>query len=483
VRILHIGYGFRPWRSGGLIEYAEDLMEEQVGRGHEVGYFFSGRQYPAWRRPWLHRWNRGGTTMWEVINSPSPSCGDRGTTDSEATLEAPEVQRMLDRVLRRTRPDVVHVQELAGLPSSLLDTLASAEIPFLMTLQDYLLLCPTLKLLDHQGEICSRSEVGKICPKCCRRAPRDASPLIHATIAFETDRLKEMLPESVRKALKSVRGRASGSESRMQRPPAQVSPELPSGDYQRRREMNLERLLKVDLLVAQSHRVEEIYRRHGVPRENIRTIHLTVQHLDRIQPRQFHEIPEVVHFGTLNGCISLPKGARLIVDALRILEKMGLGGRFHLHVWGGLLDEIRPELLANPNVSFYDWYKVHQLDQMLNKIHVGIIPSTWEEAFGYVGLEMLAKGVPIIGNDRGGIRDYTIDGVTGWINRSNDAVGLANLMSVIIANPASAVELNRSILAHRGDFTKTMSAHCDEMEMVYHSIAHESKRPVSINEA
>ena len=28
----------------------------------------------------------------------------------------------------------------------------------------------------------------------------------------------------------------------------------------------------------------------------------------------------------------------------------------------------------------------------------------------------------------------------------------------------SAVRLNRSVLAHRGDFIKTMSAHCDEME-------------------
>jgi len=30
MRVLHIGLGFSPWRGGGLIEYAEDLMEKQM---------------------------------------------------------------------------------------------------------------------------------------------------------------------------------------------------------------------------------------------------------------------------------------------------------------------------------------------------------------------------------------------------------------------------------------------------------------------
>ena len=29
MRILHIGYGFRPWREGGLIAYAEDVLGAQ----------------------------------------------------------------------------------------------------------------------------------------------------------------------------------------------------------------------------------------------------------------------------------------------------------------------------------------------------------------------------------------------------------------------------------------------------------------------
>jgi hypothetical protein len=52
------------------VAYVEDLMEEQVRRGHEVAYFFSGRQYPLARGPRLRRWERGGVAMLELVNSP-----------------------------------------------------------------------------------------------------------------------------------------------------------------------------------------------------------------------------------------------------------------------------------------------------------------------------------------------------------------------------------------------------------------------------
>ena len=45
VRILHVGWGFWPFRKGGLINYAQDLMAAQAERGHDVAYFFTGRHY------------------------------------------------------------------------------------------------------------------------------------------------------------------------------------------------------------------------------------------------------------------------------------------------------------------------------------------------------------------------------------------------------------------------------------------------------
>ncbi len=46
MRVLHVGSGSRPLRRGGLVAYIEELMHEQVRRGDDVAYFFSGRYFP-----------------------------------------------------------------------------------------------------------------------------------------------------------------------------------------------------------------------------------------------------------------------------------------------------------------------------------------------------------------------------------------------------------------------------------------------------
>ena len=54
--------------------------------------------------------------MLEVINSPLHDHGRQ----PELEVSQPEVERMFERLLEELSPDVVHFQELAGLPSSLL---------------------------------------------------------------------------------------------------------------------------------------------------------------------------------------------------------------------------------------------------------------------------------------------------------------------------------------------------------------------------
>src|SRR5207244_9801949 len=129
VRLLHVGSGFRPWRLGGLVAYIEDLIGEQVRRGHEVAYFFSGRQYPFLSGPRLKRWERPGVAMLEVVNSPLYDHGRQ----PELEVAEPRIERMLERLLRELRPDAVHVQELAGLPSSLLDVIERSGTPAIVT--------------------------------------------------------------------------------------------------------------------------------------------------------------------------------------------------------------------------------------------------------------------------------------------------------------------------------------------------------------
>src|SRR4051794_19529322 len=214
VKILHVGSGSVPWRIGGLVAYAEDLMQAQVRAGHEVACFFSGRHYPYVSGPRLRRWRHRGASMFEIVNSPLADHGRQ----PEPEISEPRLERMFARTLADLRPSVVHVQELAGLPSSLLEVAERAGVPVVMTLHDYFLLCSTFKLFDSQGSVCLRREIGADCVATTAGAPGGRQQLVNATLALDLARAKEAVPlvrhvnfAPLRPVIEPVLRRASGA--------------------------------------------------------------------------------------------------------------------------------------------------------------------------------------------------------------------------------------------------------------------------------
>ncbi len=482
MRILHTGWGFRPWRTGGLIAYAEDLMQAQAETGHCVGYFCAGRQYPLLRRPRLHRWSRSEVRVFEVLNSPIHVALDMGTSDPLQELDEPHTERLFRQVLAEFRPDLLHLQELFGLPSSLIDIAHEAHVPVIMTLQDYLPLCPTLKLFDTEERVCLRRDPGEQCSLCCAAAPTDSKDLLRPTLGVHLVNLGRRMPRSRDAAWRAFhlaskraphRRSPKGSPVQDRTVPPMVEaapPRAPAAAYQRRRDENVERLSRADLLLAMSHRVREIYSQLGVHPKRLRTLHLTVEHLASLRPRSFDGPPRPLRFATLNGAASVQKGGALILEAVRRLDAAGLGDDYTLAVHGLVEERFATELERSPAVSVEGPYDAGALDELLEGVDVGIVPSVWEEAYAYVGVEFLAKGIPVIGNARGGITDYIQPGETGWLNEDSSGRGLAQLMAAAIRRPEDVCRLHGRIVARRDELIKTLDHHVCELEDIYRGV-------------
>jgi glycosyltransferase involved in cell wall biosynthesis len=476
VRILHVGWGFSPWRPGGLIFYAEDLMAAQAARGHHVAYLLSGRHYPGLRGPRLRRWSRSGVAMLEVVNPPIVVGLERGTRAPERDLEEPRLERVFERTLHDERPDVVHVQELLGFPSSILEIAREAGVPVVMTLQDYFPLCATVRLFDSDGRVCMRREVDADCAVRNAAAPPDAGHLVRHTMHFELARAKARVPGLRRASFAplgplvepAVRGLA-----RVRHGPQPAPDGAPAGEFQRRRDVNLARLGNVDRLLAQSTRVEEIYRQLGVENRSLRTLHLTLAHLADISPRPPRE-PSRLTFATPGGFIGPSKGSELMVETLERLHAMGHGGRFRLRVLGPVHPDVDERAARFPELERAGEYDRFELDPLLEDVDVGIMPSVWEEAYGFAGLELLAKGIPVVANRIGGMVDYVREGETGWLNDSCSAEGMARLLARLIESPAEVADRSRGALAARDELIRPFGDHVDEVEAIYR----EAGRPV-----
>ena len=156
-----------------------------------------------------------------------------------------------------------------------------------------------------------------------------------------------------------------------------------------------------------------------------------------------------------------------MVGAVQALERAGRGSDYRLLVAGSVDETSRQALEGVPSVTLAGPYEPASLDALLDDADVGLMPSVWEEVHGFAGIEMLAKGLPLIGSERGGIPEYLRHGETGWLNRSADGEELLELMLAAIDDHAEVERLQRSVRARRGELVRSMTEHASEVEALY----------------
>lgn len=479
MRVLHIGRDFVALRPCGLTLYSEALMREQRAAGDDVAYFFAGRHYPGIARPRLHRWRSRDIAMYELLSTRVHAHWTRGTRLPLADLHEPEAEEAFGEVLREVRPAIVHVHELNGLPSAVLEQARAARASVVMTLHDYAPLCAAVRLVDADGGLCTRREVGEDCARNCAAAPEGDAHLVEATLRYELRRIRRAHPRlatfaasvrrpAIRVALEVLGGRAVPAGEVAEAPAAPpASYAAPPADYQRRRDVNVARLNGCDRLVAPSQRVADIYAGLGVDPDRLVVQRLSRPHLEHLSPPRGPEPGSPLTFVTLGGLGVATKGSQVLLAAVRLLDDAGYRGRYRLRALGDVAPAARAAAEQEPSIELAGGYLPRELPTAAEDGDVGLVPSVWEEVHGFVGVEMLALGMPLIGSALGGITEYVVDGETGWVNRSAAADELARLMMRLIDDPAEVERMRRSVLAHRDEHVRPLAPHVAEVAALY----------------
>jgi len=73
--------------------------------------------------------------------------------------------------------------------------------------------------------------------------------------------------------------------------------------------------------------------------------------------------------------------------------------------WGTEAAE-RAELARRPNIALAD--PVEDIAELLARTRVLLMPSLWDETFGYTAVEAMLHGVPVLAADVGGLREATL---------------------------------------------------------------------------
>lgn len=109
------------------------------------------------------------------------------------------------------------------------------------------------------------------------------------------------------------------------------------------------------------------------------------------------------------------------------------------------------------------------LPRLLADADIGCVPSTYEDPFPLVPLEMMAAGLPVVAFAAGGLRESVVDRETGFLVGNRDVPALAHALETLLDNEPLRLEMGAKA-RRRVEQNFTWDRHVDQLLGLYEQI-------------
>lgn len=128
------------------------------------------------------------------------------------------------------------------------------------------------------------------------------------------------------------------------------------------------------------------------------------------------------------------KGLDHLIKALSLVKTA-----FHLYVLGDGVEKkpymkMVKELNLENKIHFVGFVPYKKMEEYYKEATMGVVPSVWAEPIATIGLEFMRHGMPVVGFDSGGIRDWLKNEVNGFLVPHLDIVTLAEKIEYLLLN-------------------------------------------------
>lgn len=184
---------------------------------------------------------------------------------------------------------------------------------------------------------------------------------------------------------------------------------------------------------------------------------------------QRYPLPEGETVVSLPARLIAEKGVREFVEAIKILRKKGVQGRFQLL---GNTDPYNPSSISEDEIhkwvdsGLVEWPGfVSNMNQALRETHIVVLPS-YREGFPKTLIDAAAAGRASITTDTPGCRDAIIAGQTGILVPCRNVEVLAQQIEALIQNPQKLQLMGNAARKHAEQFFDVKTI-CDQHLKVY----------------
>ncbi|MCU0489693.1 MAG: GNAT family N-acetyltransferase [Anaerolineales bacterium] len=452
MRLLYLTHAYPPNSTGGTELSTHAIAKSMAGAGHEVEVLCADRwgEGPAY-------WNGESKDVLDGVKITRLLLNWQLSPDPNRYLyDNPETAAYLEKFLATYRPDLVHVTSCVTLSSSILATVSALGIPLVISLTDFWFICPQIKLIKGNGELCDGQVEPVECLKC----------MLWDAKAYRWP--KKILPETgVNRLLEGI----------SQQPALTRRPGLRgmAFDMPERRALLSSRLATCDRILVKSDYVKNIFLAHGAPAKKITLLPDGEDSTwkDRLPKRSPGNptLPSSLRIGYLGHIVPV-KGVHVLLDAFQT----GFGnpgsavslGNATLRVYGDLAHDpsytkiLESQAASDPRIQLCGKYTRDQLPEIMAGLDVLVVPSIWPETFNHVIREGFIAGIPVIGSDLGAIPEAIEPGVNGYLFPAGDSQELARLLGELANHPERLDRLRANIPP-----VKTIEQQTEELEALY----------------
>ena len=307
----------------------------------------------------------------------------------------------LQEICAWLRIGVVHVHSLVGSGDDLLDALACAGVPYCYSAHDMYLPCPTVYLIDRDGDYCDATTEPEACRRCLARFTE------HASVDIAAWRTRH-------------RGFLAGA--------GKVYAPSRWAAYTLRKYFP-----EVAVAVAPPHAV-------------------------RARPLGAHDALNALplpddgrrSIGVL-GAIGPEKGARVVEAMAARIRERGLPLRI---VVIGYTDRANRDQAPDGVLAIHGPYRRDEVEPLLDAYQISLVvfPTIWPETFSYTLSEAWSAGRPVLVPPRGALRERVEATGAGWlIDAWPDVDALLDQIMAVTAPESAAALSEKARLARAAD--------------------------------
>ena len=384
MKILHYSLGFPPERSGGLIRYTIDLMDEQIRQGDEVYYLYPGHIDMLRKKTRIKFDNKHKKVNFHpfaLVNSlPLPLFG--GIKSPEDFMQPVDAELYLS-FFKQLQPDVIHIHTLMGIQKEFFECAKSLGIRTVVTSHDYFGLAPE-PTFYYQGQNYDNNNTVDQWIKISQTAMSTWKLRLFQTSFYPIIRriAHKIKPQKVTN-LNEVREKVINKNS---------SQTVNRFSFESLQQYYKSIFSLISFFHFNSTLALSIYQNNIQVDNNYACISITnssIKNNDFKIPKKITKIAYIGPYKAYKGFFEFLKLPALLQD--KNLE-------FHIYGSNTTLD------LPN-NIVNHGRFNSTELDNIYQDIDLVVVPSLWKETFGFITIEALSYGKYVLVSQNVGAKD------------------------------------------------------------------------------